>query len=79
MIIHCCLSVRGALRWDKRKLRQMTSVIVPKDSPKFTPDGLRDWLMDQLSQGREVIPIGALCDGFDYKTGCPGHESEPAA
>ena len=30
--------------------------------------------MDHLAQGHEVIPFGPACEGFDCKTGCPGHE-----
>jgi hypothetical protein len=31
--------------------------------------------MDELVRGHEVIPCGEPCKGFDYKKGCPGHES----
>jgi hypothetical protein len=74
--IHMCVSVRGMLRWSnaetKRNLRSMTK----DDGSKFTSvDEFRSALMDQLSRGREVLPLGAACDGFDYKVGCPGHET----
>jgi hypothetical protein len=35
---------------------------------------LRSALMDEIAQGHEVLPTGE-CEGFDYKTGCPGHEN----
>ena len=34
---------------------------------------IRKFLADQLAKGRELLPCGD-CEGFDYKTGCPGHE-----
>lgn len=74
-ILHCCLSVRGALRWPKSKLRGM---LRNESGHALTADEVREWLMDQLAQGREVVPFGAACDGFDYITGCPGHD-EPTA
>lgn len=72
--IHVCLSVRGALRWDKRQMRQATKWITPTAGGRYTVEQLREALMDELAQGHEVIPYGAECEGFDYKTGCPGHE-----
>lgn len=73
--IHCCLSVRGALRWNKRKLRQALKWIRKDDgSPYRDADELRDAFFDELAQGHEVIPMAKDCPGFDFKTGCPGHE-----
>lgn len=37
---------------------------------------IRDFFLDELSQGHEVIPCGDPCEGFDYKKGCQGHEQE---
>jgi hypothetical protein len=34
----------------------------------------REALMDELSRGHEVLPTTAECVGFNYKTGCPGHD-----
>ena len=69
--IHVCLDVRDALRWPKAKLRGM---ICDADRRRLTVDEVRDYLLDELAQGHEVLPFGEPCDGFDYKTGCPGHE-----
>lgn len=69
--VHMSLSVRGALRWPKRKLRIFTD---PATGRPADPDAAREWLMDQLALGHEVIPLtGEPCEGFDFKTGCPGH------
>jgi hypothetical protein len=73
MTIHTCLSVRGALRWDKRTFRNATKWLTRKDGSRYTVEQLRDALMDELAKGHEVIPAGA-CDNFDYTKGCRGHE-----
>lgn len=69
--IHMCLSVRGALKWPKRRLHLI--LWDPETGEHLTADEARDYLMDQLVAGREVLPMGE-CEGFDFKTGCPGHE-----
>ena len=73
--IHCCVSIRGALKWPKRKLRGM---LVDESGRKLTADEVREWLFDQLALGRRVLPMGAPCEGFSYETGCPGHQ-EPSS
>lgn len=71
--IHVSQSVRGALRWSPREFRAATEWITKSDGSRFTPEGLREALMDELAQGHEFLPMGE-CEGFDPKTGCPGHE-----
>lgn len=68
--VHMSLSVRGALRWPKKRLGQM--VRDTETGRYLSPDATREWLMDRLSEGHEVLPLGD-CEGFDPKTGCPGH------
>jgi len=68
---HMSLSVRGALGWPKRMLREMFRT---DDGHPLTPDEARDELMSHLSEGHEVLPMGS-CEGFDFRTGCPGHEA----
>ncbi len=70
-IIHACVSVRGAIRnW-----RDWIGSITGDDGKRLmTRDEIQDALMDELAKGREVIPIGNPCEGFDYSgAGCPGH------
>lgn len=85
--IHCCISVRGLLHQSKRELQRVLRTITRDDGQPFRDvEELREALMDELSRGHEVLPLGD-CDNFDYKTGCKGHptedacsgESEPAA
>lgn len=73
---HCCLSVRGALKNMTR--RELGGSFRHADGRRMTADEARDALFDELSKGREVIPFGAACEGFDYTGGgCPGHAPEP--
>ena len=70
-IVHMCLDIRGALRWPARRLGGMFHTT---DGKRFaTSDEAREFLMDCLSEGKRVLPIGE-CDGFSFETGCPGHE-----
>ena len=72
--MHMCLSVRGALKWDSRTLRRCRPLFSDDEGRHPSADEIREWLMDELAQGHEVIPIGPGCEGFDFKNGCPGHE-----
>lgn len=74
--IHMCLSVRGLLSWNRRELKQATKWITPTGGGRYTVEQLRDALMDELAQGHEKLPYGEMCEGFDFKTGCPGHEKD---
>lgn len=74
--IHMCISVRGMLNWDRGYAKRMLSSITKENgTPYRTVDELRSALMDELSKGHEVLPLVKDCEGFDYKTGCPGHET----
>jgi hypothetical protein len=78
--IHICISVREMLAWStteiKRQLRSMTK----SDGTRFASvDEFRNALMDEIAQGHEALPLGPACEGFDYKTGCPGHEQPKEA
>lgn len=75
-IIHCCISVRGMLKTASRK--QLAAMFRdPQTGARLTADQAKDQLLDQLAAGREVLPLGPPCDGFDYAGGgCPGHDHE---
>jgi hypothetical protein len=76
-IIHLCVSVRGMLNWDKRYAKRMLSCVTKNDGSRYRGvEELRQGLMDELAMGHEVLPTGE-CDGFSYKTGCPGHPALP--
>lgn len=75
--LHLCLSVRGALAWDKREAKRNMKGIKKADGTPFrSVEELRDFFMDQLVAGREVLPIDTECKSFDFKTGCRGCEVE---
>lgn len=75
--LHIHLSVRGALRdFSKRQLRGMFH---HADGTKCTADEAKDHLLEALAQGKEVLPFGPPCEGFDFAgNGCPGHDTEAA-
>ena len=73
-MMHFAQDVRGALRnWDKRMMKRMASSIIVDGKRLKTADEVREFFMDCLASGKELLPMGD-CEGFDYKTGCPGHE-----
>jgi hypothetical protein len=72
--IHVSLSVRGALHWKDRELKNLLAN--QETGQMLTAAEAREALMDELAQGHEMIPFGEPCDGFSYKTGCPGHKIE---
>ena len=75
-IVHMCLSVRGALNWPKRRL---VGLLRDTETGKaLSPEQVREWLMDHLAQGHEVVPM-CSCPDFDFVKGCPGKtvEAEP--
>jgi hypothetical protein len=70
--IHVCLSVRGALMsWTNR---DFVNLIKHDDGRTMTTDEAKSALMDELAKGHEVLPFGEPCEGFSYRTGCPGHD-----
>jgi hypothetical protein len=76
MTMHMCIDVRGVLsRSDKDLVREWgKGALVADGKLLLTARDIRDAFFDELSQGHEVIPFGKMCEGFDYKKGCPGHE-----
>lgn len=68
-VMHVCLSVRAALQWRARDLKRLFKL----DGKWLSADEAHEALCDYLSVGREYLPLGEECEGFDYATGCPGH------
>ena len=71
---HIRQSVRGAIRdFTKRQLKSIFRV----DGRECTADEAKDHLLEALAQGKEVLPFGPPCEGFDFAGGgCPGHDKE---
>jgi hypothetical protein len=74
---HIHLSVRGALRdFSKRQLKGMFRM---EGGRECTADEAKDHLLEALTQGKEVLPFGPPCEGFDFAgNGCLGHDTEAA-
>lgn len=71
---HLRISLRGALSRTNPQLKREWEGAITTDDGRVVQTGaeIRTFFLDQLSLGREYLPMGE-CDGFDYKTGCPGH------
>jgi hypothetical protein len=72
--IHCGVSVRGALLAPYAQQRRVASTLLRGGVPCRSVQEYREALADLLVQGVEMLPIGEPCEGWDRKTGCPGHE-----
>ena len=72
---HLCQSVRGALNHSTRDFKRIYTNCCKREgeSRYMTPDEVREYFYDCLSEGKEVIPL-CDCDNFDFKKGCQGHE-----
>lgn len=79
--IHMCQSIRGPLmNWPISKWVNATKYITKTGGEPYRDwRELKDAFLDELAQGHEVIPISKDCEGFDFKTGCPGHDVPDAA
>lgn len=69
---HFDLDIRGTLRNLKGRKRNAKSYANHDDGRPMTNAEFEEYLLDQLSKGRQVLPVGD-CDNFDYQTGCRGH------
>lgn len=75
MILHVSLSVRGVLSQSLAELRRLAPCITVYGKRLKTAEEVRDFLLDELSQGHEMLPLSEECDNHDWKTGCKGHPS----
>jgi len=64
------------VNWSARQWQQATKWITRDDGTTYTANELKAAFLDELAEGHEVLPIGSPCEGFDYKSGCPGHPVE---
>jgi len=79
LTIHCQLDVGGLLTSDDAELRKIMPHIKDGDGYQFTDLAtLKMALVGLLSKGVKFLPFGEPCDGWDYATGCPGHDEEIA-
>ena len=76
MIVHMALNVRGFLS-NTRFPSGYRGVFKHDDGRPMSPAEARDQLFDELARGHEMIPFG-VCDSFDPKRGCLGHEDAEA-
>lgn len=68
--IHMSLDIRGAI-WNRR-----FEGFKNDDGSVASRMEAFDFLCDHLALGHKQLPMSRDCEGFDYQTGCPGHEVE---
>lgn len=73
--IHCCMNVEGALRAEARSRRRLNrSGFTRDDGSDATREEAIEYLKACRNEGKRVIPLGGPCVGFDFTSGCPGHD-----
>lgn len=73
MIIHCCMSIEGAIL----NAKTLKGCITVDGYTLQTVKEIRDFMKGELAKGRRVLPM-CKCSNFDYQTGCRGHEKPEA-
>jgi hypothetical protein len=72
--IHLSLDIEGFLNRASREPE-----LAEKLFKDYSGEQAIKILEECLAIGRKVLPFSAECEGFDYRTGCPGHEVEEEA
>lgn len=75
-IVHMCVDIEGLLRKGPDALHGLMRD--PETGRTLSTGEAFSALVGEVRQGRRVLPLGPLCEGFSYETGCPGHAVEPA-
>lgn len=74
--IHASVDVRGALTWKDRELVRFFKGMLGADGQRLTTAyEIRRRFVDVLADGWWHVPFGKACEGFDPKSGCPGHDT----
>lgn len=71
--LHLSLDIAGYLMNHTRK-RDYAGMFRHDDGRPMTADEAKRTLLAELASGKRVLPMSDECEGFDYQTGCPGHE-----
>lgn len=71
MIRHMSCNIAGLIRNTGKK--SMKGFMSDENGKDLTDKEVRDYLRECLDKGYRVLPMGE-CEGFNYQTGCPGHE-----
>ena len=67
--LHLCQSVSGALKnWRKAEWESVAK------HNNATVREIKEQFKIYAFEGKLVIPLGPICEGFSYISGCQGHE-----
>ncbi len=71
---HMCINVRDQICRTDKNLKAIWKSSLKVDGRTLeTGNEIKNFFMNELAKGHEVIP-GGKCDNFDYKKGCQGHK-----
>ena len=68
--VHMCMNIDSLL---SRGVKSLHGLIFDSQGRKMSGREVRAWLLSERDKGRQVLPFGDPCEGFDYIAGCPGH------
>lgn len=71
--VHVHVDVAGLLAQGDADLTIHVGGITLRGRPCETVVDLRRALVECLEAGVKCLPVGQPCEGFSYRTGCPGH------
>lgn len=74
---HVQISVRDYLDSSPAEIRRAMKSMSYQGRPFKDVSEFRHAMMDLIADGVECLPIGKACEGWDPKTGCPGHPTFP--
>lgn len=74
-IFHVHLDVRSFLLKNFEDFNEHIRLFSDEIGKPVSVAEAKNFLLEELSKGHEVIPIGE-CSNFDYKKGCLGHPAE---
>jgi len=72
-ITHFCVDIEGAINRLQRSNKKYSEFDDENGNPVPRKAAILN-LKYELNKGRKVLPMSKNCVGFDYQTGCPGHE-----
>jgi hypothetical protein len=73
-VLHTSVDIRWLL--ETRTSRQLADAVTVNGKRVDDGEIVRNALLNQLAEGHALLPIGDPCEGWDPKTGCPGHRIE---
>lgn len=72
---HLYIDVNGVLKMRESEFnRQFEGVVRDDNGRLMSVAEVRKYFEDARAKGHRVVPTTSECIGFDFQTGCPGHQ-----